>query len=98
MVHDPDSCVRCGDLGHYFLINPNDPGDIFTIDCTERSCANPPRDGIPDPTPNDVVTEPIVVTHDGVRGICYGRNGLVRTGDSISGTIDVGCPPRKKMP
>lgn len=98
LVHDPDICMRCGDLGHYFLINPSNPEDIFTIECHERNCADHTRDGVPEPTPRPDDTEPIVITHDGVRGICYGNKGITRIGNCISGTIGEGCPSPKKMP
>lgn len=98
LVDAPDICAQCGGLGHYFIINAENPEDTFTIDCDQSTCADHNSDGIPDHSPNNAVTEPLAITHDGDRGICYGHKRAVRTGNSISGTIDGGCPPRKKMP
>ena len=53
------------------------------------------RAGVPESTPS-ADTNPITITHGGVRGIAYKRGGYVETGNFISGTIDRAWPRRKK--
>ena len=55
------------------------------------------RAGVPSVTPA-ADTNPIIVTHDGVRGIAYLQGGKARTGNIVSGIIDDGCPLAKKLP
>jgi len=44
------------------------------------------RAGVPLPTP-DAVTDRIIITHDGVRGVAYKKGGITKIGNSLSGTI-----------
>lgn len=55
------------------------------------------RAGVPATTPS-ADTNPITITHDGVRGIAYQRGGHVQTGNFISGTIDTRCRRVRKTP
>jgi hypothetical protein len=55
------------------------------------------RAGVPASTPA-ADTNPITITHDGVRGIAYQRGGHVQTGNCISGTIATGCHRARKTP
>lgn len=97
VVYPQDFCTECGGAGILFCIDADDPELMCTLDCTSRDCTANEHKGIPLPTPNDVATEPLIITHDGIRGIARKRGGVVKTGNLISGTIEP-WTNRRKMP
>lgn len=91
LVYDQDFCVVCGNLGHYFFINNDDPDDIITVDCKSLGCSQPARDGVPLPA-HAADTDKIEFFYeeeeeDRPRGTCFGRGGIVTEADAISGDI-----------
>lgn len=91
LISNQEFCVICGGLGHYFLIDDDDPSDCFTVDCKSMECARPERAGVPPSTPA-ATTDKIEIFYEeeeGPRGICFGRGGIVTRADALSGDIIV---------